>query len=82
MLAQATAAFPPAFLSDGNRGTFTEQGKALAQKLQSLGVRVETNFIPPEAGARTHVFELHPDTDPLAAENFEKTLAFVQEILP
>lgn len=82
VLEQAAAAFPPSFLSDGNRGTFTGQGRALAQKLQSLGVRVETNFIPPEEGLREHVFEMSVDTDPLAADNFEKTLEFVWEILP
>ena len=81
VLTHASAAFPPAYLSDGNRGTFTEQGKDLARKLRALGVRVETNFVPAEAGVRGHVFELYPDADPLAAENFERTLAFVKEIL-
>ena len=82
VLSQATAAFPPSYISDGNRGTFTNQGEALTQKLRSLGVRVETNFVPPEAGERPHVYEMSPHADPLAADNFEKTLAFVQEIMP
>ena len=82
VLEQATADFPPAYISDGNRGTFTDQGTALAEKLRALGVRVETFFVPPEAGRRDHVFELRPDADPLAAENLGKTVAFVRELLP
>ncbi len=81
VLEQVTADFPPAYISDGNRGTFTDQGIALAKKLRSLGVKVETNFIPDEAGIRGHVFEMNTDADPLARENFRKTLAFVEEIL-
>lgn len=81
VLAGVTADFPPSYLSDGNHGTFTGQAKDLAVKLRSLGVRVETNFIPAVSGRRGHVFELNPDTDPLALENFNKTLSFVKEIL-
>lgn len=82
VLKNASAGFPPSFISDGNHGTFTSQGEDLAEKLRSLGVRVETNFVPMEAGKREHVFEMHPDIDPVAADNFGRTLAFVDEIMP
>ncbi|KQO80437.1 hypothetical protein ASF17_14140 [Frigoribacterium sp. Leaf263] len=39
MLAHVTTAFPPAFIADGNDGTFPDQAKDLGVRLTTLGVR-------------------------------------------
>lgn len=49
ILANVDENFPPSFISDGNLGTFTNQGKDLAEKLEKLGVSVTTDF-PDEKG--------------------------------
>lgn len=41
-----TPAFPPSFITGGNADPLTAQGKALAARLQALGVRTETLFFP------------------------------------
>lgn len=46
--------FPPVFLTDGNIGTFTEQGIAYAQALRECGTSVETVFY-----SRSSVFLPH-----------------------
>jgi len=75
-----TAGFPPAFISDGNSGSFETQGRVLAAALEGKGVRVETHFIPLEAGTAGHEYQFLLD-DPLAQEAFEKAVAFLAEIL-
>lgn len=75
------ADFPPCYLSDGNTGTFTDQAQDTAAALAACGVRVQTNIVPLQTAKRLHVFELDVQNDPLAKENFQKTLAFVNDIL-
>ena len=75
------AAFPPCYLSDGNTGTFTDQAQDTAAALAACGVRAETNIVPLQTAKRLHVFELDVQNDPLAEENFQKTLAFVNDVL-
>lgn len=75
------ADFPPCYLSDGNTGTFTDQAQDTAAALAALGVRAEIHIVPIETAKRLHVFELDAQNDPVAAENFQKTLAFVNDVI-
>ena len=75
-----TADFPPAFISDGNTGSFEPQARALAAALEAKGVTVETHFIPLAAGMAGHEYQFVLD-DPLAQEAFEKTVAFLEATL-
>ncbi|MBQ6163038.1 MAG: alpha/beta hydrolase [Clostridia bacterium] len=81
VLTWLSADFPPCYISDGNNGTFTDQARDAVERLTELGVKVESNFIPPEKAQLPHIWELDVDGNGLAAENFEKTLAFVNKIM-
>lgn len=81
VLTWLSADLPPCYLSDGNRGTFTDQARDAVERLTELGVKVESNFIPPETAELPHIWELDVENNALAAENFEKTLAFVNGIM-
>lgn len=76
VLEHVTADFPISYLSDGNLGTFTDQGEDLANRLSELGVTVETNFLDRSYGTLFHTWELDTTTEQGAA-NFEKTAAFM-----
>lgn len=81
VLTWISADFPPCYVSDGNSGTFTDQARDAVGRLTELGVKVESNFVSPETATLPHIWELDVNGIPLAAENFEKTLAFVNEIM-
>lgn len=51
-----TAAFPPAFIADGNTGTFPHQASALATRLAELGVRHELVLYPRSDAELGHGF--------------------------
>lgn len=61
--AHVTGAFPPSFISSGNGDPLMPQALALAQKLQQVGVRVETLFFPPEREPKLpHEYQFNLDT--------------------
>ncbi|MFV0414592.1 MAG: alpha/beta hydrolase, partial [Oscillospiraceae bacterium] len=73
-----TAAYPPSFITDGNWGSFEGQGKALVQKLEGLGVPVDSLFYPAEAGQVPHEYQFNYENYADKAEEcFAKTLAFL-----
>ncbi len=74
VLAHATADFPATYLSDGNVGTFTSQGKEFEQKLEDLGVSVTSNF--PESPTLFHIWEFSLDTES-GADNVKGQVAFL-----
>lgn len=79
VLEHVTADFPPSYLSDGNLGTFTDQGMDLAARLNELGVPVETNFLDRSHGVLFHTWELDTASEQ-GAENFVKTIAFLDSL--
>ena len=80
VLRHVTASFPPSYLSDGNTASFYAQGKDLAERLRELGVPVTSNFPGRSEGHLLHDYELKGMTEPHAAENMEKTLAWFDGI--
>jgi len=52
-----TDKFPASFISDGNSGTFYDQGFEMYNKLRSLGVDSEMCYFPPQEGKLTHGHE-------------------------
>ncbi len=81
VLTWLSADFPPCYISDGNSGTFTDQALDAVARLTELDVPIGSNFIPAETAKLPHIWELDVNENELAAENFEKTLAFVNEIM-
>ncbi|MCE0485716.1 alpha/beta hydrolase [Ornithinimicrobium sediminis] len=55
-----TAAFPAAFITDGNSGTFPHQASALATRLAELGVRHELVLYPRSDAELGHGFMAQP----------------------
>ena len=71
-----TQDFPPAFIADGNTLSFEDHSMALAAKLRSKQVLVETYFTPTQQRVTVHEFQrlMH---DPVAIECFERTVEFL-----
>ena len=78
--AHVTGTFPPTFISSGNADPLTPQAVALARKLASLGVRVETLFFPADhVPALPHEYQFNLD-EPAGREALSQILAFLEAI--
>ena len=73
-----TESFPPTFISDGNRLSFEEHGRELADALRGSGVPVETCFIPIDTERTAHEYQFIMNT-PAGKESFRQALKFLQE---
>ena len=74
-----TADFPPAFISVGNNDPLEMQSIVLAQRLDSLGVYVDTLFFPKDYRPKLpheYQFNLDEEAGKLA---LERTIAFIQK---
>ena len=54
-----TDAFPPTFLTDGNKGSFEVQNRKLAKALKERGIPVEELYFDPEQGDVPHEYLFH-----------------------
>ena len=76
-----TDGFPPAFISDGNTGSFEKQGRAFAEDLRRNGVEVETYFPPSDFEVTGHEYQFIMNT-PAGMESFRRTLDFLERNVP
>lgn len=76
-----SAGFPPSFVSSGNGDPLEPQARALARKLASLGVRVETLFFPGQTPPLGHEYQFNLDTGG-GQEALKRMLAFLDSIGP
>ncbi|KAA0794951.1 alpha/beta hydrolase [Bacillus sp. BPN334] len=77
ILNHVTKKYPPAFITDGNTGSFEDQGKALASALESKGVSVDSLFFDKNvSGELAHEFQFKMNT-PAGLETFNKVLEFL-----
>ena len=72
--------FPPTFLSDGNLGSFQEQGKDFQRKLRQIGIPVESYFPGKNEGEFPHDFELQVYR-PEAERLLRRQIAFAKNLL-
>lgn len=72
------ASFPSSFITDGNSGSFTDHGMALAEKLRSLGVRVSDKFYDESEGKLIHEYQFQMD-NPASVETFEALIEFLNQ---
>ena len=74
-----TADWPPVYISDGNKATFTEQAKELARRAGELGVPFTLNLYDRETATLPHGYET--GDSPQAEDNRARQLAFLQSAL-
>ncbi|MBL9215879.1 MAG: alpha/beta hydrolase [Opitutaceae bacterium] len=75
-----TAEFPPAFISAGNGDPLLPQSVALAEKLRSLGVKVDTLFFPADRRpALGHEYQFNLD-DEAGRIALEKSVTFLSQL--
>ncbi|HPZ00601.1 MAG TPA: alpha/beta hydrolase [Clostridiales bacterium] len=77
VIRHASAAFPPSFLSDGNRGSFFSQARDFDRRLTELGVVHELNIYPETEAKLSHGYE--SINGPYGQDNMKKMLAFLQK---
>ena len=76
-----TAAFPRTFISSGNGDPLAPQAVALAEKLEGLGIEVDSLFFPADRSpALPHEYQFDLDY-PAGQVALRRTLAFLEEVL-
>lgn len=76
-----TDAFPPAFISSGNGDPLAPQAVALAQRLDDLGVAVDSFFFPPDHDPPLpHEYQFNLDSAE-GREALERMLSFIETIV-
>lgn len=76
MIDHVSANFPPTFITDGNTGSFEEQGMELSAKLHESGVTVVDVFYSKEAAELGHEYQFIMNT-PQARQTYEKLIEFL-----
>lgn len=71
-----SADFPPAFITDGNTGSFEEQGMELAAKLKRSGVEVVDVFYSKDEAELGHEYQFIMNT-PQAHRTYDKLIEFL-----
>lgn len=74
-----SADFPPAYITDGNYGTFDRQAARLDQRLDELGVYHIFNYYDRSTAELPHGYDSYLDNE-YAQENLDKTLDFLQKL--
>lgn len=76
ILHHVSSNFPPTFITDGNVGSFEDQGKELADKLKNSGVEVTQVFYSLEEAKLGHEYQFMMNT-PQAENTFNKLIQFL-----
>lgn len=74
-----TGVFPPSFISSGNGDPLASQAVTLAQKLDHLGVRVDTLFFPNHSPPLPHEYQFNLD-NPAGQEAMNRMLTFLSSL--
>lgn len=74
-----TEDFPPAYITDGNHGTFEVQAKRLDQLMTTLGIRHECYFMPTTGERVSHGYDCFLN-NPAAEKNLERIVAFLRTL--
>ncbi|MFC4242156.1 alpha/beta hydrolase [Gryllotalpicola reticulitermitis] len=77
-VANVTSAYPPTFVTVGDKDPFDGQGHELATALHTHGVSVDTLFWDGSGDGLGHEYQFNYST-PEAREAFQRTLAFLHE---
>lgn len=77
--ASVTTDFPPAFITDGNSGSFEGDARRLETSLRAAGVRVDSLYYPISHGRLGHEYQFDYSL-PEALESYQRTLAFLAAV--
>lgn len=80
VLLYRSESFPPAFITDGNHGTFDKQAVRLHEKLDTLGVYNVLNMYPIREAQLEHGYDVVL-SNKYAADNLEKEIGFLETVL-
>lgn len=70
--------FPPIFITDGNNGSFEEQGKELSRKLRKEGVATRTLFFDQQHKVK-HEYQFDLDSKD-GQKCFSQTMNFLRSV--
>src|SRR5690606_28601113 len=73
MIDHVSADFPPVFITDGNTGSFEEQGLEMAAKLERSGIKVVDVFYPKDEAELGHEYQFIMNT-PQARQTYGKLI--------
>ena len=79
IILNATSAFPPSYISDGNTGSFTDQAEDLYRRLTDLGVNTEFTYYDKQTEILGHGFEIFSTA--CGEDNLNKTIRFLNTAL-
>ena len=79
IVAHVSESFPPAYITDGNHGTFDRQAVHLHEKLDALGVSNTLNLYPIGEAQLEHGYDAVL-SDEHAADNLEKEIRFLKKV--
>lgn len=79
VLEHVNETFPSSFITDGNSGSFEEQGKSLVDKLSSFGVPVVSKFYDLEVEKLEHEYQFKMDLN-ASKETFKATIDFLNNL--
>ena len=77
---QVTKDFPPAFLTDGNEGSFEVQNRALGEALRRQNIPVKELYFAKDGGTVPHDYLFRLAEAP-AREGLKELLSFLGETL-
>jgi len=75
-----TPAYPPAFITDGNTGSFEADARKLEARLRERGVAVESLYFPAAHGTLPHEYQFDFSI-PESMQCLERTLAFLEQVV-
>ena len=78
LINHVTSDFPPAFISDGNTGSFEPHGRELAEKLRQAGAEVDSFFMDTSEAITKHEYQFIMNS-PAGIESFKRTLEFLEK---
>jgi acetyl esterase/lipase len=78
VISYVTENFPPAFITDGNSGTFTKQAQKLGERLSELGVAYTLNLYDKKDASLGHAYESTLNSEQ-AKDNFAKMIDFLDK---
>ena len=78
LVGHLSPAFPPTFITDGNRWSFEEHGRAFGARLRTLGVPVTELYHVRKKGCLGHEYQYILDS-PAGWEAFEAVLEFLAQ---
>ena len=79
VIEHVTEKFPPAFITDGNTGSFQAHGEKLEAMLKSKNVQIDTYFMPVDEEKTSHEYQFIMNT-PAGQECYARTLAFLKKL--